>query len=91
MKRLEPRCLLRSRTAYHAVTNTADGVNTTADGVNTTADGVNVTPPLMVLTPPLSRGLRLFEGQGRKNKKGSFCTTWGPTSVQKALAEYISI
>ena len=27
-----------------------------------------------------SGGLRLFEGQGRKNKKGTFWTTWGPTS-----------
>ena len=32
-----------------------------------------------------SGGLRLFEGQGRKNKTGTFCTTWGPTSVQKHL------
>ena len=31
-------------------------------------------------TQGVSGGLRLFEGQGRKNKKGTFWTTWGPTS-----------
>ena len=31
----------------------------------------------------------LFEGQGRRKKKGSYCTTWGPTSVQKAMMHHV--
>jgi len=36
----------------------------------------------------ISGGLRLFEGQGRKEKKGTYCTTWNPISEQKAIWQH---